>query len=187
MKKLEEKTIIGFDHDGQQKHEEKLINKFNMFNNLLEHITQFIEIDDIKTFEKDIVNIFKNKFLSKWRSSFPAMVPDLKLFELSEVSLHEIQSLTDAYNSIEIEDFNPIDGTAKEIDFNYYATNTEQEEEFKKLLFLESILNENQFRMCEGAIGKQQLSIFFKGHLSYNVCSHLFEVNLNYIKSIQND
>ena len=186
MKKAEEKkTIIGFDKEGQEKHQDKLIKKFDMFNNLLEHITQFIEVEDVKEFEKDIVNNFKIKFLAKWRSSFPKMVSDEKLFELSDISLHKIESLAEAYYRIEVDGFNPIDGTAKEVDFNYYARNKEQEDEFKKLVFLESVMNENQFRMMQGSNGKMQLANFLNGHLRYNAFTNLFEVNLNYINSIQ--
>ena len=142
MKKTEEKkTIIGFNKEGQEQHQEKLINKFEMFNNLLDHVKQFIEVEDVQEFEKDIVNNFKTKFLDKWRDQFPKMVSDDKLFELSDISLHKIESLADAYYKIEVDGFNPINGTAKEVDFNYYASNKEQEEEFKKLALFEGNLH----------------------------------------------
>lgn len=96
--------------------------KHSAYNDALTYCERYLTIDDTKAFKSDIWGHFEAVYLEKYRSEFPPIVTDAKIFELSDIDTDKIKALQRKYEAINAPD--------KEPDFTVYANTPEQIERF---------------------------------------------------------
>lgn len=164
-------------------YKDKIQRKKDLFDECKEYCEQFIEIKGLKAlseFNESFTNHFKKSFLDKYRSQFPPIVKDAKMFEMSDVQLHKIEHYENAYKTIELEDFDYIKGTAKTKDFGLYAKTDEQIERYYKTISVIEHLNNLRDLITSGTIIRSQIAKAIRV-IDYDPVKNTFKVNVNYI------
>ena len=88
---------IGVDKVAQASYENRVKDKKSSFTALIEHVKQFISIDEIDFTIEDLNREIISKVLDKHSSSFPSILKPEKVLELLDSSVHKCQALVTRY------------------------------------------------------------------------------------------
>ena len=158
----------------------KIKRKKELFDEIKKYCETYLPMQDLKQFNKSFTEYFKKSFIKKYRSQFPSIVTDLKMFEMSDVQLSKIEFYETKYKEIELEDFDFVQGKAKFIDFGVYATEPDQLERYYQTINLIQHLNNQKEQMEQGTIVKMHIAKAIRV-VGYDQLSNNFKVNVNYI------
>ena len=174
---------IGVDKVAQSSYENRVKDKKQSFNALIEHVKQFISTDDIDFTIEDLNREIISKVLDKHSSSFPSILKPEKVLELLDFSVHKCQALVTRYKSIDVE----FDTKTKECpnkDFSIYTQNQAQVDEWFNVSSLVDELNKNLNRISKGLIPRNQLSSLIGNVTFYDAVENRFKANIRYILSL---
>jgi hypothetical protein len=158
----------------------KIKRKKELFDEVKDYCERYVPMQDLKQFNESFTEYFKKSFIKKYRSQFPSIVSDLKMFEMSDVQLSKIEFYETKYKDIEVEDFDYLQGKAKFIDFGMYAETPEQIERYYSTINLILHLNNLKENFEQGTIIKQHIAKAIRV-ISFDQLSNNFKVNVNYI------
>ena len=174
---------IGTDKQSQSNYETLVQDKKNAYNNLLDHVKQFIQLDEIDFTTEDLNNEIISKVLNKHSSSFPSILKSEKVLELLDFSVHKLQALTERFKSIQV-DFDVISQECPTKDFGIYTQNKEQVNKWFQIVNLADEVNRNLETISQGIIPRNQLSVLLGNVIIYDHTEHRFKPNIKYILSI---
>ena len=161
-------------------YKKKITRKKELFNEAKTYCEKYLPMQDLKKFNESFTEYFKKSFIKKYRSQFPSIVTDLKMFDLSDVQLSKIEFLEQKYKDIHVEDFDFIQGKGKFIDFGTYATEPDQIERYYSTISLIQHLNNLKEHFEQGTIIKQHIAKAIRV-ISFDHLSNNFKVNVNYV------
>ena len=158
--------------------------KISAYNELLEHIKQFVKVNDIDFTKSNLFDEITTKIVSKYRAEFPPIVKNEKIVDLIGLEPHKLQTLISSFNSIDVE-FDHKTKKCKELDFSIYTDNKIQAEEWFNLCNLCDELNSRIDKIVEGVIPRTQLAQMFKNVIQYDYNQFRFKPNIRHIKSLK--
>lgn len=174
---------IGVDKVAQASYENRVKDKKQSFNALLEHIKHFVSTDDIDFTTSDLTSEITIKVLDNYRDQFPVILKDEKILDLLDFQHHKVLSLVERFKSIDVE----FDTKTKECpnkDFSIYTQNQAQVDEWFIVSSLVDELNKNLNRISQGLINRQQLSSLIGNVTFYDAVENRFKANIRYILSL---
>jgi hypothetical protein len=175
------KTAIGVDTNKENEYITRIEAKKKRLEELLTYCQQFISIEDIKAFSEAPNEYFKKAFNEKFENDFPPLVNYSKRLELCNISERKINELAKEYQSIQIDNFNPITLEAPDKDFNIYAIDSEAEKRYQKTKKLCDLLNDlrNEYQVYPANIVQG-----VTGAIGFNFQTNKFDINVNFINQI---
>lgn len=174
---------IGYNKEQEASYNSLVESKKNAFTNLLDHVKQFIQLDEIDFNSEDLNNEIISKVLNKHSSSFPSIVTDAKILDLIGFEYHKLQSLTERFKNIQV-DFDVISQECPTKDFGIYTQNKEQVNKWHDLVHLADEVNRNLETISQGIIPRNQLSALLGNVIIYDHTQQRFKPNVTYILSI---
>lgn len=120
------KVIVGKDTMSEMEYNQRVSRKTDLFNSLIDLLEKYVQIEDREQLDKEGFTYFESQFYKRYSAEFPPLLSVEKMLELSEVDTKLIKVLFRQYAQIKIEGWNVKTVSAPTIDFNVYATNTEQ-------------------------------------------------------------
>jgi hypothetical protein len=176
------KTIIGINTHEQNLYLTNVEAKKKRFTALLDYCQQFVLIEDLNAFSEAPNEYFKKAFNDKFENDFPPLVNYSKRLELCNISERKINELAKEYQSIQIENFNPVTREALKKDFNIYAINSEAVTRYEKTKALCDLLNELR---SEQTIFPANVIQGLSGTIAFSFQTNQFEINVNYVNQIR--
>jgi hypothetical protein len=174
---------IGVDKVAQASYENRVKDKKQSFNALLEHIKHFVSIDEIDFTTSDLTSEITIKVLDNYREQFPTILKDEKILDLLDFQHHKVSALVQRFKSIDVEfDVNTKESPDK--DFSIYTQNQAQVDEWFIVSSLVDELNKNLNRISQGLINRQQLSSLIGNVTFYDAVENRFKANIRYILSL---
>ncbi len=158
----------------------KIKRKKELFDEVKDYCERYVPMQDLNQFNEGFTTYFKKSFIKKYRSQFPSIVTDLKMFEMSDVQLSKIEFYETKYKDIEVENFDYLQGKAKFIDFGLYAETPEQIERYYQTISLIQHLNNLKEYMEQGTLIKGHVAKAIRV-ISFDHLSNNFKVNVEYI------
>ena len=174
---------IGYNKEQEASYNNVVESKKNAFTNLLDHVKQFIQLDEIDFNSEDLNNEISSKVLANYRSEFPSIVTDAKILDLIGFEYHKLQSLTERFKNIQV-DFDVISQECPKVDFGIYTRNKDQVNKWFDLVHLSDEINKNIDSVSVGLIPRHQLCALLGNTIIYDHTEQRFKPNVTYILSI---
>lgn len=174
---------IGVDKVAEANYNNRVEDKKQSFNALLDHVKQFIQLEEIDFNSEDLTSEITIKVLENYRSEFPKIVKDEKILDLIGFQNHKVSALVERFKSIDVE----FDTTTKEspkVDFGIYTRNKDQVNKWHDLVHLSDEVNRNLKTISQGLIPRQQLASLLGGVILYDHTEHRYRPNIKYILSL---
>ena len=178
--KLIKKVLLLSNLSELDKYKAKITRKKSLFDEVKTYCERFVPIQDLKQFDESFLEYFKKSFIKKYRSQFPSIVADDKMYEMAGASLSKIEFFESKYKEIELEDFDFIQGKAKFIDFGIYATEPDQIERYFETIGLVTHLNHLKEHFPKGTNPSYQICNLLRV-VSYDLSKQCFQINYNYV------
>ena len=175
---------IGVDKVAQSSYENRVKDKKQSFNALLEHIKHFVSVDEIDFTTSDLTSEITIKVLENYRDQFPTILKDEKILDLLDFQLHKVSALVERFKSIDVE----FDTKTKECpnkDFSIYTQNQAQVDEWFNVSSLVDELNKNLNRISQGLIPRNQLSSLIGNVTFYDAVENRFKANIRHILKLK--
>jgi hypothetical protein len=93
--------VIGHKHEEEKAYTSNVDTKKMRCKELFNHLNKFISLDEINSFEGRIYDEVIKRFTEKHHASYPTLRIE-KVAELHDMSLHKIEAMITAFNSIDI-------------------------------------------------------------------------------------
>ena len=174
---------IGIDKVAEASYNNRVEDKKQSFNALLEHIKHFVSIDEIDFNTSDLTSEITIKVLENYRDQFPKIVKDEKILELIGLEQHKLKSLVDRFKVIDVE-FNTETKEAPKVDFGIYTRNKDQVNKWHDLVHLSDEVNRNLKTISQGLIPRQNLASLLGNVILYDHIEHRYRPNIKYILSL---
>ena len=158
----------------------KIKRKKELFDEAKTYCEVYLPMQDLKQFDESFLEYFKKSFIKKYRSQFPSIVADDKMYEMAGASLSKIEFFESKYKEIEVEEFDFIQGKGKFIDFGIYATEPDQIERYYKTIGLVNHLNHLKEHFPQGSNPRYQICNLLRV-VSYDLSKQCFQINYNYV------
>jgi translation initiation factor 2 alpha subunit (eIF-2alpha) len=101
MSKEFKAIVIGHKHEEEKAYTSNVDTKKKRYKELFNHLNQFISLDEMSSFDGSIYDEVIKRFTEKHHANYPTLRIE-KVAELHEMSLHKIESMISAFNSIDI-------------------------------------------------------------------------------------
>jgi hypothetical protein len=101
MSKEFKPMVIGHKHEEEKTYTSNVDTKKTRCKELFNHLNKFIPLDEISSFEGRIYDEVIKRFTEKHHASYPTLRIE-KVAELHDMSLHKIEAMISAFNSIDI-------------------------------------------------------------------------------------
>ena len=174
---------IGIDKVAEASYNNRVEDKKQSFNALLEHIKHFVSIDEIDFTTSDLTSEITIKVLENYRDQFPKIVKDEKILDLIGFQSHKVLSLVERFKAIDVE-FDTKTKECPEVDFGIYTKNKEQVNKWHDLVHLSDEVNRNLKTISQGLIPRQNLASLLGNVILYDHIEHRYRPNIKYILSI---
>lgn len=138
--------VIGHNHEQEKAYNSNLEDKQMRCKELFIYLNKYVSLDEIERFEGRILDEFYSRCYDKYNSAFPTLSIE-KVLDLNGCQIHRVESLINAYESIDlnwnIKENSPVD----KMDFRIL---TKSEEENKTYKTLTSIIDSIEKAQAEG-------------------------------------
>lgn len=93
---------IATNTNAENKFNADLISKVKAFKDAEAYLSKWIKIDNKVSFAESFTGFLSYKWGKEYKTSFPSFVPTQKQFEMSELSLHLVESLEAKFKAVDI-------------------------------------------------------------------------------------
>ena len=174
---------IGVDKVAEANYNNRIEDKKQSFNELLEHIKHFVSIDEIDFSTEDLTSEITIKVLDNYRDQFPVILKDEKILDLLDFQHHKVSALVERFKAIDVK-FDYKTKESPKVDFGIYTKNKEQVNKWHDLVHLSDEVNRNLKTISQGLIQRQQLASLLGGVILYDHIEHRYRPNIKYILSL---
>jgi hypothetical protein len=174
---------IGIDKVAETSYNNRVEDKKQSFNALLDHIKHFVSIDEIDFTTEDLTSEITIKVLDNYREQFPKILKQEKILDLIDFQFHKVSALVERFKSIDVE-FDTKTKESPKVDFGIYTRNKDQVNKWHDLVHLADEVNRNLKTISPGLIPRQQLASLLGGVILYDHTEHRYRPNIKYILSI---
>ena len=174
--------VIGHRTDEELSHRNVVASKQMRFNELVSYLQEFISVENIKAFEGRIYDEAIQRFTEKHHANYPTLRIE-KVAELHDMSLHKLDSLISAFNSIDM-DWNLEKNEPTETpDF---TIRTQSEAENKTYKLLTNIISSIENAQAEGMnFYPSPMLSGFNGWMQYDFNTSRIVPNISRIQGIE--
>jgi len=174
---------IGIDKVAETSYNNRVEDKKQSFNALLEHVKQFIQLEEIDFTTEDLTSEITIKVLENYREQFPKIIKDEKILDLISFQHHKVSALVERFKSIDVE-FDTETKESPQVDFGIYTRNKDQVNKWHDLVHLSDEVNRNLKTISQGLIPRQQLASLLGGVILYDHIEQRFRPNIQYILNL---
>jgi hypothetical protein len=174
---------IGVDKVAEASYNNRVEDKKQSFNALLDHIKHFVSIDEIDFTTSDLTSEITIKVLDNYREQFPVILKDEKILDLLDFKHHKVSALVERFKSIDVE-FDTKTKECPKVDFGIYTRNKDQVNKWHDLVHLSDEVNRNLKTISQGLIPRQQLASLLGSVILYDHIEHRYRPNIQYILSL---
>jgi hypothetical protein len=175
-------VVIGHKTEEEKAYTSNVDTKKKRYTELFNHLDKFISLDEMSSFEGRIYDEAIRRFTEKHQENFPTLRIE-KVAELHDMSLHKIDAMISAFNSIDIEWDLEKNEPTETPDF---VIRTQSEAENKTYKLLTNIVNSIEEAQAEGMnFYPSPMLSGFNGWLQYDFLTSRIVPNISRIQGTE--